>query len=101
MLHFLKRKHDLIEQNQITSETYNLDSIPSADEILERTKQNWPILSTQEIIEKIVEKSERGERDLWIFRIKVTDETIATLRAKNFHATYVKKEEIPYLKVSW
>ena len=87
--HYYAKKHEAKKDVEI----------PSAGELLAMTKKKWKVITAEEIIEVLIEKSKEGEREAYFHNVIIEEDTIDILKAKGY--TVVQFSSESSYKISW
>ena len=89
MFNWFKKKNDKIE------------TFPTAQEMLEKTEERWPMETTKKILAEIQKASANGKRSVYFFKAKISEQTCKELRLKGYCIDISTYDGVPYFKVSW
>ena len=113
MFNSLKKKHvttetmstvvaEQIIENEDVREEPKIDSVfPPVEEMIKNSSENWPLLTNDEILEKIFRKAKNGERRAPYFRAVISDASVAELTKLGYTVEVSEYDKAPFFEISW
>lgn len=106
MFKFLKKTKNQVTENVEKNKNISVESniiLPSANDSLEKTRQKWKFITSEEIVKEIKFVLERGNREACFWNSCISDELLKELRDKGYKVEVNADSNIvgPYFKIYW
>ncbi len=89
----LFKKKSVIKESEII--------FPSAQEMLEKTQENWELKTSKVILEGIERESAIGNRCARFYNARISKQMCEKLREKGYQIEEDTSVNAPYFKISW